>query len=194
MGNGMKEPEMRQLAVKAGGGDMDAANDLIRAIHGRLMGYLFLLGVTSTDIDDIGQEVALKIYRSLGRYDGSRPFLPWMKTIARRTVANYWRSTSRRERHMAIFRRYVSEHVAQEESDRELLDPLLDRVHECVERLQEQHKRLVRLRYYEDLRSPEIARRVNLKAQTVRNLLSKIRDILQRCVDPRGSMLEGEEL
>ena len=66
MGTG--DEELRGLAQRAASGDPDAAEQLIRNAHRYLMMHLYVSGVPEADIDDVGQDVALQMYRSLHRY------------------------------------------------------------------------------------------------------------------------------
>lgn len=53
------------------------------------------LGVGPADLDDVTQEVLLRVYRQLDQYDPARPLRPWLFGIAHR-VASEWRRYRRR--------------------------------------------------------------------------------------------------
>lgn len=53
------------------------------------------LGVSPADLDDVTQEVLLRVYRQLDQYDSARPLRPWLFGIAHR-VASEWRRYRRR--------------------------------------------------------------------------------------------------
>jgi RNA polymerase sigma-70 factor, ECF subfamily len=49
------------------------------------------LGVRSGDLEDVAQEVFLRIYKRLGDYDVARPMRPWIFGFAYRMAADYRR-------------------------------------------------------------------------------------------------------
>jgi RNA polymerase sigma-70 factor (ECF subfamily) len=48
-------------------------------------------------VQDLVQEVFLKLHRSLGSYDPERALGPWVTTIAMNTLRDHWRASARRE-------------------------------------------------------------------------------------------------
>lgn len=44
---------------------------------------------------DVAQEAFFLAYRRFGTYDRSRPFLPWIMTIAYNCLVDYWRKSGR---------------------------------------------------------------------------------------------------
>ena len=74
-----------------------------RELFARLMAeserpvYSFLAGkVRDRSIaSDVAQEAFFQAYRRFSSYDRSRPFLPWMMTIAYNCLVDYWRKSGR---------------------------------------------------------------------------------------------------
>lgn len=70
-----------------------------RAIFEREWRYVWTtlrrLGISAPDLDDLCQEVLLRVYRQLDQYDPARPLRPWLFGIAHR-VASEWRRYRRR--------------------------------------------------------------------------------------------------
>ncbi len=83
---------MADLAGRAGRGDEAAFAELVRAATDRLFRFLYRLTDHAQDAEDLVQETWLKAHRALARYDVGRPFLPWLFTIARRSVLNHRRA------------------------------------------------------------------------------------------------------
>lgn len=80
------------LAARAGAGDDAAFAELVRAASDRLFNFLHRLSGQTQDAEDLCQETWLKAWRALARYQPGRPFLPWLFTIARRTLLNHRRA------------------------------------------------------------------------------------------------------
>lgn len=176
----MDDQDLARLAVAAADGDLRATEDLLRGLHSHLMAVLHLLGVPIADIDDLAQEVTLQLYRSLGRYDAAQPFLPWMRSIARHRVANYWRGRSRRERRLAAFRARA---VALLESAPGTGIPDGERLRTCIDALQERQHAIVQQHYFEGRTSATVAADLGMSAAAVRKALVTIRAALRRCVE-----------
>lgn len=70
-----------------------------RALFHREAGYVWAtlrrLGVHPADVEDVTQEVMLRVFRLQGEYDPSRPLRPWIFGIAHRVAAE-WRRHRRR--------------------------------------------------------------------------------------------------
>ena len=77
-----------QLITAAQAGDTDAFSQLVRLYSRRIyrLAYSFLHNVD--DASDIVQEVFLRAYRSLSRFDTSRSFYPWLHRITRNLCIN----------------------------------------------------------------------------------------------------------
>jgi RNA polymerase sigma-70 factor, ECF subfamily len=84
-----------ELASLACSGQIQAFDELVRrhwaGIRRFLLGYL-----SHSASDDIAQETFLRAYRKIEQYDGNRPFLPWLFTIARRLALNEIRRKNRK--------------------------------------------------------------------------------------------------
>jgi RNA polymerase sigma-70 factor (ECF subfamily) len=63
-------------------GDGDAVNLLIERFHAPVYGLCVRLLSHRHDAEDVTQEVFLRVFRSLRRWEPSRPFKPWIMGIA----------------------------------------------------------------------------------------------------------------
>lgn len=84
--------DLAALARRAQAGDEAAFAALVHASTDRLFNFLYRLIGHAQDAEDLAQETFVKAHRALGRYDPARPFLPWLFTIARRSVLNHRRA------------------------------------------------------------------------------------------------------
>ena len=70
------------LVSAARGGDERAFETLLRRHESRVLRVLRLLGVTPEDRDDVVQEVFVRVFRHLDRFQTGRPFGAWVYRIA----------------------------------------------------------------------------------------------------------------
>src|SRR5262245_29292128 len=71
------------LVERARGGSAEAFRELVVRHQGRVRAYLSQFIHDPTAVDDLAQDVLLAAYRSLGRFDRTLAFAPWLIGIAR---------------------------------------------------------------------------------------------------------------
>jgi len=174
--------DLRELAGKVAEGDVDAAERLFRALHGHLVSFLYLIGIPDGDIDDVAQQTAIQLYRSLPRYRQNEPFLPWLRAIARNMAGHFWRTRARQEHRHEQFRHFVQTRIEQDDAAAARAAVRGDQLRHCVERLPEPQRRLLRLRYEEGLNAARIAERLSRNGAAVRKMLARVREALRDCL------------
>ena len=80
-----------QLVSEATGGDLDAFEELVRRLQRRVYGFAYHHLRDLDEAHDLTQEIFVKLYRNLARYDSARPFEPWFWKMAANTSINYRR-------------------------------------------------------------------------------------------------------
>ena len=78
-------------------GDDEAFAELVRRYKGRVFGIAARFARNGAELDDVCQEIFIKVYRNLGRFRGDAPFEHWLSRIAVRACYDLLRKT-RRER------------------------------------------------------------------------------------------------
>ncbi len=174
-----KEEEVRRRVLEARGGSADAFEWLMQR-YGPLVGSLARGWASSpTDTEDLCQEVFLKVFRALDRYDAERPFLPWLYEIARNTCLDH----ARRHRPPALELEAAAGSAA-EPGEPGLPEELRRAVAEGLESLTPREALVVRLRAIEGHSHEEAARRLGCSAESVRShwcrALPKLRNFLRR--------------
>ena len=81
-----QQPLDQELIAAVLGGDRDGFGKLVERHQGRLVNYLFRLLRNLDEAHDVAQEVFLKVYQALDRYDPSFKFSTWMFRIAKNTA------------------------------------------------------------------------------------------------------------
>ena len=130
--------------------------------------------------DDVVQETWLAALRHPP--DPERPLRPWLSQVVRRIAGEWVRRESgrrRREERGARGGELPSTAALLERVDLQRL------LAEALQGLAEPHRTTVLLRYFEDLSSAEIARRLDVPAATVRSRLKRGLDELRGVLDGR---------
>ena len=85
----------KELILRARAGDKAAFSDLTRSYLHRAHRVAYRYLGNSEDAADTCQELFLRIYRSLPRFDTERPFYPWLYQILKNLCLNQLRIRSK---------------------------------------------------------------------------------------------------
>lgn len=132
-----------ELIRRARGGDGPAFNELVRAYRKRILGTIARLIGRPEDVEDVGQEVFLRLYYSLDQLRSAEVFEPWLYRLTQNAAYDYLRKRRRRlesrmadlsEQQVLLADAVASASVDQDEGQktriREAVDALLDKVSE----------------------------------------------------------------
>jgi RNA polymerase sigma-70 factor (ECF subfamily) len=86
----------RELVLQVQAGKTDAFGEIIRRHHSWVIGFCRALLDDHTQAEDAAQEVFLKAYRCLPRFQGTSSFATWLHRIASNHCLDLLRSRSRR--------------------------------------------------------------------------------------------------
>ena len=85
-------------ALAARGGDPDAADHFVRALHADVLRYVTYLSGDPQTAHDLPQDTFARAFGSLHRYEGRASARTWLLSIARRAVADSLRRAAVRPR------------------------------------------------------------------------------------------------
>ncbi|WP_031102873.1 sigma-70 family RNA polymerase sigma factor [Streptomyces sp. NRRL S-146] len=85
-------------ALAARGGDAEAVEQFVRALHCDVRRYVTSLGADPQSADDLTQDTFLRALSSLHRFEGRSSARTWLLTIARRAVVDSLRYAAARPR------------------------------------------------------------------------------------------------
>jgi RNA polymerase sigma-70 factor (ECF subfamily) len=150
--------------------------------------YFMLLKMTNNtdDADDLTIEAFGKAFKNLHQYTPDYAFSTWLFKIASNNCIDFIR---RRKREILAVDKNIDDEVGNEIGN-QLQSPTLDPeekliekqkiklMREVVERLKPHYRRLVELRYFEELSYEEISVELQLPLGTVKAQLFRARDFL----------------
>ncbi len=172
---------MQQLLRK----DVSAFEQLYER-HSRIV-YSLVLRILrqGTTAEEVVQDVFLQLWRNSARYDLSRPFVPWLLTLARNRALDHLRLKSERQRR----REEQTEEFPQIATAAPEYEKALDekrraeRVRSLMSSLPAAQKKAIELAYFEGLSHSEIAASLHEPLGTVkswiRNGLLRLKEGLQ---------------
>ena len=178
--------QVQQWVQRSLAGNDAACQALYSAFAGQVKGYLFRRGFGHADVEDLTQDVFLRVFKALDSFDPARgAFRLWLAVIAR----NVARSARSRRGDGASFDPALAEDMLLSPgnpSDSSQLREEMDAVRAGVQSLPDELARIVRLRYVEGLTTRGIASAVGTAEATVRLRLSEAVGLLARHLRAKG--------
>ena len=169
-----------QLIRQATGGDLEAFEEVVRRMQRRVYGFAYQHLRDLDEAYDLSQEIFVKLYRNLARYDADRPFEPWFWKLAANTTINY-----RRKRVPTPTDQSADQGGGGTESlGGPAHDPALV---DALAQLDPAYRLPVLLHYYADLPLEQVALSLNLSVPAIKSRLHRARALL------RNSLAESEE-
>lgn len=129
---------------------------------------------------DVLQEANLVLWRKSSTFKFGTDFEAWSKRIAHFCVLSEIRDRSRKP--VLFGEELIEKLVSEYDSEAACVDERNERLKECIKKLPDNHRSMVRKRYYEDLSVSSIAKLNGRSAETVSALLYRIRLALMDCV------------
>ncbi len=86
-----------ELIERARGGDDGAFNQVVQAYRKRILGTIARLIGRPEDVEDVGQEVFLRLYYSLDQLRTAEVFEPWLYRLTVNAAYDYLRRQRRRQ-------------------------------------------------------------------------------------------------
>jgi RNA polymerase sigma-70 factor (ECF subfamily) len=168
-----------------------------RELEARLRPYVARRVTSASDVDDVVQEVFVRIHRGLGELDDADSFGGWVYGIARRAVVDHVRS---RSRHAVASNDTAAEDIGAElpDSEAELEHDLSACVALFVSRLSSPYREAVTLTELQGMTQREAAEMLGVPLSTMKSQVQRgraqIRRMFDQCcemsVDARGRVLE----
>lgn len=179
------EPSDEALVAAAVDGDERAFEQLVERYQARLVNFLYRKVGNRESAHDLAQEVFIKVYGALDRFDPRYKFSTWMFRIGQNAAID-----SLRRRRVKLVQP-VWEDDSGEERDREFEsegpDPYdtsrnLERnraIRRAIANLPDEYRELIEMRHYAEMSYAEIAELKELPLGTVKNKLFRGRNLLK---------------
>lgn len=159
----------------------DGAFEILYGRHSaRVYGFLKTRFQDKGAVDDAFQLTFLKLHQARAQFDPAFPFAPWLFSICRSALAQQLRKTKRNREDsspeselelLAVAAAGEAQCITAGASSEATLPPARDRL--ALDRLSEDQRMAVELRYFEELPFDEIARRLEKSEGNIRQLVSR---------------------
>ncbi|MBO8164148.1 MAG: sigma-70 family RNA polymerase sigma factor [Brevibacillus sp.] len=165
-----------ELVRRAQAGDHDALVELLRSIETSVYRSAFYILGNEQDALDASQEALIRIYQKIHLFQEKAKFSTWVQRIVSNICMDRFRSrkdaVSLEEHQLVLADKNNVE-------DEILLTSLSNDVHSAIQKLPEQYRTVIVLRYLQDFSYQEIAEALELPLNTVKSYLFRARQQLQ---------------
>ena len=183
-GRSEEDAEDVRLMRLVGRGDTTAFEELIERHQGLVTGTVARMLGSNSDVEDIAQQVFIRVWKSARRYVPRAKFTTWLLKITRNLVFNELRR-SKRHAHVPLQSEPGAEETPLKDEtnpapDASLLETELQRaIEEAIMQLPESQRMALVLRRYEQLSYEQIAEVLDLSVPAVKSVLFRARTELR---------------
>jgi RNA polymerase sigma-70 factor (ECF subfamily) len=174
-------------------GDTAAFEELMGRHQTLVIGTVARMLGSNSEVEDIAQQVFVRVWKSAGRYVPRAKFTTWLLKITRNLVFNELRR-SKRHAHVPMQPESSTEEIPLKDEtgptpDASLLETELQQaIEQAIAALPESQRMAVVLRRYHDLSYEQIAEVLDLSVPAVKSLLFRARTELRERL---GNYLKG---
>jgi RNA polymerase sigma-70 factor, ECF subfamily len=175
-----EDAEDVRLMRLVAGGDTSAFEEVIERHQALVAGTAARMLGSNSDVEDIAQQVFIRVWKSARRYVPRAKFTTWLLKITRNLVFNEMRR-SKRHAHVPLQSEPGAEEIPLKDEtnpapDASLLEDELQRaIEEAIMQLPESQRMALVLRRYEQLSYEEIAEVLDLSVPAVKSVLFRAR-------------------
>lgn len=169
------------LIAKCQEGDRQAFYRLVMQYQNLVYSFLYRLAPNWKDIDDLAQEVFVKVFHSIKKLKDRTQFKGWLYRIAVRVYIDEQRRWKKRKEHFVSDAQLQETQTDPNETPAHVLEQeqLQRRLQEALDRLPEEFKLAIVLREIQGLSYQEIANTLKCSINTVRSRIFRGRQHLQ---------------
>lgn len=161
---------------------------LFSTASGPLHTFVHCLLPFGDEADEVFQELSYRLWKNFHRYDSAREFMPWARGVARNLVLEH----RRRNKHTLQMSQATLEQIAM--LSYETMTWSTERQNAlriCIQKLAEGDRLLLRLRYQQLLKPPEIAQAKGKSIHQIYRGLTRIHKNLLACI--RQALANGQQ-
>ena len=173
-------------------GDSAAWQEIVQQYHRRIYNICYRFSGSADDASDLAQEVFIKIYRTLGTFDGTRAaFMTWVTTVTRNLLVDHFRkgkydrvtdsleaTPGGQEEGLTLGEQLQDQSVSPEQ--RVQSQQVQRMVHEALQKLSPELREALILRDLQDMDYKEIALVLKIPEGTVKSRINRGRTELAR--------------
>lgn len=185
-----------QLIERAREGDDAAFNQVVTAYRKRILGTIARLIGRPEDVEDVGQEVFLRLYYSLDQLRAAEVFEPWLYRLTVNAAYDYLRKQKRRQESRMADLSEIQVMMAdatagaKQDTDRQQADSIREFVHSLLSTVSEEDRILLTLKEVEGRSLKELEEIYGVKENALKVRLFRAR---QRVLKAYEESMSGKD-
>jgi RNA polymerase sigma-70 factor, ECF subfamily len=183
-GRSEDDAEDVRLMALVGRGDTAAFEDLIERHQSLVAGTIARMLGSNSDVEDIAQQVFIRVWKSAGRYVARAKFTTWLLKITRNLVFNELRRSKRHalvplQTEPGAEEMPLPDQVARAPDASLLETELQQAIERAIVQLPQSQRMALILRRYEEMSYEQIAEILDLSVPAVKSVLFRARTELR---------------
>ena len=175
----MTKPEDLHLVKQAQKGSLSAYQTLYMRHLDAIYRYFFFQTKDKFLAEDLGQEVFIKIWKSIDKYDENKgAFTSWMYRIAHNLLVDYYRGKKTLTLKEGLEASYSEDWLEKLDHSEKIQN-----VKKALENVSADYKEVIILRFFEDLSVEEVSQIIDKSEENVRVIqhraIRKLKEILE---------------
>ncbi|MFI3321070.1 MAG: RNA polymerase sigma factor [Rikenellaceae bacterium] len=175
---------LKQLISLSLSGDKEAFDTIIKRYDSSVRGYVVSLCHSEFDCNDILQETYIKAFLNLNKYNASYPMDIWLKTIAHNLFIDLKRKELREAGTIISSEDTATISVEESGSPEELIITYqrVKAAEQEISMLPSHYRKIIELRYFEQMSYNEIAEALSQPIGTVKTQLFRAKKLLSSII------------
>lgn len=188
----MTEKTDEEIAILVQEGDIQSFGSLIERYERKILRFGKRFLSDEEDIQDIVQEIFIKVYANMQNFDASQRFSPWIYRIAHNEFVNAVKKKNREKIYFfdfdvdTIFPQTAVQETTDEEINKQDIRQTLDN---CLGKLDVKYREPLILYYFEDMSYKDIASILQIPISTVGVRLQRGKIMLKKIIKQLGEIL-----
>lgn len=177
------EPRLVEEAKK---GSLQAFEGIVRHYQGPIFRFLFHFTGHPGEAEDVAQETFLMVHRKLHLHQTGQPFTGWLFTIARNLAVSHHRKRAPAPYDPEVVAAAIRD-VTDSPEEALLMKEAADELHHSLQRLPEEFREVLILRYILDLPLQDVAQLLDIPEGTAKSRVFKARNHLREVLSRSGN-------
>lgn len=173
------EAQEREWVRQAQGGDVDAFSRLVAAHQPVVYRIAMRIVGNRQEAEDVAQDVFIKAYNALDRFEPARPFAPWLYRIARNTALTWVKQRPPQ----VLLGDWVEDVAGPGPEAQAVTGEALERLRQALASLPENYRRAIELRHLQGLSYQEMSAALGVPLSDVKSWLFRGRERLRRVLE-----------
>ena len=177
MYNKATDEELMMLVVQK---DQKAFEEIFNRYSKNLYNYIFRLIYNKENVDDLIQEIFVKIYFNADKYDIKYKFSTWLYKVALNTFIDYCKKTKKRKT-------FYDEKIISEKEDVKtntirniIIDEEMNAFKNAINTMNPKTQQIFMLKFYQSFTFDEIAKIVNISSRSAKNYMDKAKKHIKK--------------